>query len=322
MTTSETMEQKPLWLLIEEKILELDAQDVEAENLEATIQRMAADLDGTGYNVSRLGGNLLELRWAVSDMRSVGRPLLKDLNEALGALTLEDMTAAYTATTKLLDDLVATWPKIKRSHRRPDVIKMVEKARLDLMVAKAKTMSGDEGIRYLIAEKVKEKNIISALEITEEKLAQVKEMIKQELAERKRVQNLLEKVADKSDEEKVKFLIENNVSQELIFDMAQVGQDAIDAAQKAMEEELKEKQRLAEEEAARKKAEAEGPALEDIPGDKMLEYIESIREILEFSDQEKEIRVMCEQSSIPKALVDITVSEPEKLDELEKNAQG
>ena len=84
MATSETMEQKPLWLLIEEKISELGAQDVEAENLETTIHRMATDLDGTGYNVSRLGGNLLELRWAVGDMRSVGRPLLKDLNEALG----------------------------------------------------------------------------------------------------------------------------------------------------------------------------------------------------------------------------------------------
>ena len=43
---------------------------------------------------------------------------------------------------------------------------------------------------------------------------------------------------------------------------------------------------------------------------------------MEFSDQEKEIRVMCEQSSIPVALVDIAVSEPEKLDELEKKAEG
>jgi len=84
----------------------------------------------------------------------------------------------------------------------------------------------------------------------------------------------------------------------------------------------KEKQRLEEEAAARKKAEAAGPALEDIPPDEMLEYIASIRDIFEFSDQEKEIRVMCEQSSIPKALVDIAVSEPGRLDELEKAAQG
>jgi hypothetical protein len=89
-----------------------------------------------------------------------------------------------------------------------------------------------------------------------------------------------------------------------------------------MEEELKEKQRLEEEAAARKKEEAAGPALEEMAPDEMLEHIEAIREIMEFSDQEKEIRVMCEQSAIPKALVDIAVSEPEKLDELEKQAEG
>ncbi|MGD8258971.1 MAG: hypothetical protein PVH56_15495, partial [Desulfobacterales bacterium] len=77
-----------------------------------------------------------------------------------------------------------------------------------------------------------------------------------------------------------------------------------------------------EEAAARKKEEAAGPPLEEIPPDEMLEHIEAIREIMEFSDQEKEIRVMCEQSSIPKALVDIAVSDPDKLDELEKEAEG
>ena len=41
--------------------------------------------------------------------------------------------------------------------------------------------------------------------------------------------------------------------------------------------------------------------------------IEAIREIMEFSDQEKEIRVMCDQSSIPKALVDIAVSDPDSI---------
>ena len=54
----------------------------------------------------------------------------------------------------------------------------------------------------------------------------------------------------------------------------------------------------------------------------MLEHIESLREILEFSDVEAEIRTMCEQSAIPKALVDIAVSDPAKLDELEKEAGG
>jgi hypothetical protein len=107
-----------------------------------------------------------------------------------------------------------------------------------------------------------------------------------------------------------------------MMELGGVDQSAIDAAKKAMEEELKEKQRLAEEEAARKKKEAEGPSLEDMAPEDMLAHIEAIREIMEFSDVEKEIRTMCEQSSIPKALVDIAVSEPDKLDELEKQAGG
>ncbi|MFC1896585.1 hypothetical protein ACFL0Q_08015 [Thermodesulfobacteriota bacterium] len=89
-----------------------------------------------------------------------------------------------------------------------------------------------------------------------------------------------------------------------------------------MEAELKEKQKLEEEAAARKKAEAAGPPLEEIPLDERLAHIEAIREILEFSDKEKEIRTMCEQSSIPKCLVDIAISEPDRLDELEKEAGG
>ena len=50
--------------------------------------------------------------------------------------------------------------------------------------------------------------------------------------------------------------------------------------------------------------------------------IESIRQILEFSDVEDEIRTMCEQSSIPKALVDIAVSDKDRLDELESQAEA
>ena len=42
---------------------------------------------------------------------------------------------------------------------------------------------------------------------------------------------------------------------------------------KAMEEELKEKQKLEEEAAARKKAEAEGPSLDSIPPDEMIDHI-------------------------------------------------
>jgi len=322
MTTEDATAKKPLWLRIEEQILPLDSQDLSGENLEASIQRIAGELDGAGYNVSRHGGNMIKLRFAVDKARGAGRPFLKDFNDAVSALTLDDVAEPYTATTNLIDQLGDMWPELRSSERRPDVIGIIENTKLNLLIAKAKALPDDQGIRMLIGEEVEFPVIAKALEITDEKLQQVNEQIKKERAERARVASLLEKVADKTNEEKVRHLFDNDVSEELIMEMAKVDQGVLDAVKKAMEAELKEKQRLAEEEAARKKAEAEGPALEDITPEDMLAYIESIREIMEFSDQEKEIRTMCEQSSLPKSLVDIAVSEPAKLDELEKKAGG
>jgi hypothetical protein len=247
---------------------------------------------------------------------------MKDFNTAIAALTLEDVVDPYLATDRLISDIGETWPEIKKSERRADVIRIIEKTKLDLLIAKAKGLPEDEGIRLLIEEQVDPEVITSALDITGEKLQQVNSEMEKERAERKRVAKLLEALEGKPDEEKAKHLLANDVSEKLILEIAKVGQDAIDGAKQAMEAELKEKQRLEEEAAARKKQEAEGPQLEEIPPDEMLEHIEAIREIMEFSDQEKEIRVMCEQSSIPKSLVDIAVSEPEKLDELEKEAEG
>ncbi len=322
MTTSEATTKKPLWLSIEERLLEADSRELSGGNPEPLIQRIAGELDDMGFNVSRHGGNMIQLRFAVGRTLEVGGPYLKDFNEAVSTLTLEDVADAYAATTNLIEQLGQTWPEIRTPERRPYIIKIIENTKLNRLITKAKTLPDDQGIRMLIEEGVDFPVITKALEISEEKVEQVHEQIKAERAERERVSSLLEKAAEKSDEEKVRHLLENDVSEELIMEMAEVDQSAIDAVKKAMEEELKEKQRRAEEEAARKKAEAEGPALEDIPPDEMIEHIEAIRDILEFSDQEKEIRVMCEQSAIPKALVDIAVSEPEKLDELEKKAEG
>jgi hypothetical protein len=322
MTTSKATTKKPLWLLIEERILQLDPNDLSGENLETSIQRIAGELDGEGYNVSRHGGNLIKLRFAVDKARNAGKPLMKDFNATVSAFTLEDVANPYAATNKILDELGETWPELRSSERRPDVVDIVEQTKLDLLIAKAKGLQDDQGIRMLIEEAVDFQVITQALDITDEKLEEVNELIKKERAEIARVKELLEKVADKSNEEKIRYLFDNDVTEALMIEIGGVTQGDIDAAKKAMEEELKEKQRLAEEEAARKKAQAEGPSLEDIPADEMLDLIESVREIMEFSDQEKEIRVMCEQSAIPKALVDIAVSEPDKLDELEKKAEG
>lgn len=322
MTASDETKKKPLWLLIEENFLELDLQALSGENREATVQRIAGELDNAGYNVSHHGGNLLQLRWAMDDMQKVGRPLMKDLNDAIAALSLKDVADHYIATSKLINNLAETWPQLKKSERRPDVIQMVEKAKLNLLIKKAKGLPDDKGIRLLIGEKVADEVITNALGINKEKLDEVHTQIKKEKAERARVKTLIEAVEGKSNEEKVKHLIEKNVSENLIIEMAKVDQGVIDGAKQAMESALKEQQKLAKKAAAQKKKEAAGPSLDKIPPDKMLEYIESIREIMEFSEEEKEIRVMCDQSAIPKALVDIAVSEPDKLDELEKKAEG
>jgi hypothetical protein len=322
MTTSDSSEKKPLWLLIEEKISGLETQDLSGENLEASIQRIAGELDTAGCNVSGHGGRMLQLRWAMTDAHKAGRPMLKDLRTAIAALTLEDTADPYSAADRIIRDIAKTWPLINRSERRADVIAMVAQAKLDLLIARAKGLPDDDGIRFLINENVAPEEITRSLDITAEKLKQVNAEMEKERAEKARVASLIEAAAGKSDEEKIKHLLDNNVSEKLIIEMAGIDQSAINLVKQAMEAELKEKQRLAEEEAARKKEAAAGPTLEAIAPDQMLEYIESIREILEFSDVEKEIRVMCEQSAIPKALVDIAVSDPAKLDELEQKAQG
>lgn len=322
MTTIDTMEKKPLWLSMEECISKLSSEDLSENNREQTIHRIGKELDETGYNVSNHGGNFLQLRWAIDERLSIGRPFMKDFMDALESLTLEDLADPEPANAKLVRDVGDAWPKIKGSERRADVLRIVEKTKLDLLIAKAKGLSGDAGIRFLIEEEIASDVIVEGLDITTEKLEQVNADIEKELAERERVKTLLEAVENKTKEERVRHLLDNTVSDALIIELAKVDAGALAGIKKSIEAELEEKHRLAEEEAARKKTEAAGPALEDIDPEAMLEYIESIREILEFSDQEKDIRIMCEQSSIPTSLVDVAVSDPDRLDELEKEAEG
>jgi hypothetical protein len=319
--TVEKTKRKPLWLAIEEKLLELNTVNLSGDAKEEAIQKIIRELDAEGFNVYKSGGKIMHLRWAMDDMLKVGRPLMKDFNDAIAALSLEDVLDAYSATTDFIAKLGETWEEIRKVENRRDIIRIIEETKLDLIVKKAKEMSENEGIRYLIKEEVTRENIISKLAITEKKLAEVEAEIAKEKAERARVATLLQKVEGKSDLERVKHLITNDVAEELIIEMAGVDKGAIEDTRKAMEEELKEQQRKAEEEAARKKAEAAGPALEDITPEEMLNHIEAIREIKEFSDVEQEIRTMCEQSSIPQCLVDIAISDPDKLDELEKEAE-
>ncbi|MGD8412640.1 MAG: hypothetical protein PVF33_00320 [Candidatus Latescibacterota bacterium] len=322
MSSEAVASREPLWLLIEKKIQSLDDGDLSPDKIENTVKNVASSLDGTGHNVSLEAGNMLQLRWAIDARVAVGRPLMNDFNKAISALKLEDVADTYAATVKVIGDVGETWPDIKKSERKADVQRIVTKTKLGLLISHAKTLDEDGGIRFLISENIPDRTIIDSLGVSDETFAKVNAAVEAERAERQRVMKLLKAEAEATDEEKIKHLITNDVAVELIVELAGVDLGTVEAAREAMKAEMEEKKRLAEEEAARKKAEAEGPPIEDIPDDQLLEYIESVREILEFSDKENEIRSMCEQSSIPKSVVDIAVSEPEKLDELEEKAGG
>ncbi len=313
---------EPLWMLIEKQIQKYTDEDFTEANSLATARKIAEELDTTGYNVSKHGGNWMQLTAAVKARNRVGRPFMQDFNQAVSALGLDDIKDTYATAMKIISDLGRDWPSFLASKHRADVDEIIGNKKIELMIAMAKELSGEPGIRYLISESFEPQAIMEALGVSEEEYKSVKSKVDAELAEKARVQELFAAVVDASEEDKIKHLLNKNAADELITEIGGIEQSAIDAVKKAMEEELAEKKRKEEELAAKKAAEAAGPTLENIDSDDMLEYIEGIREVLEFSDVEKDIRTMCEQSSIPKALVDIAISDPDKLDELEKKAGG
>lgn len=322
MTDGTATMSRPLWLLIEEKIAGLEGADLAADAKERTVHRLAGALDEAGFNVSRHAGNLMALRRALDARARIGRPMLHDFNEAIEALTLDGLANTYAAGMAVVRQVAAAWPEVADLDRRDDILEIVEARKLDLLVAKAKGMDGDKGARLLIAEGIAPATIIDRLGLTDAAFKAVTAAIAAEEAERVRIGKLMAEVADKAPLDQARHLITHDVADVDIVAVAGLDQSAIDGAREAMAEELREKQRKAEEAAAAKKAAAEGPALDAIPPEEMLEFIESIREIMEFSEDPDEIRTMCEQSSIPKSLVDAVVGNPDKLDELEKAAGG
>ncbi len=313
---------KPLWLFIETEIQNYKDMDFsEANNLETT-RKIAAALDETGYNVSKSAGNWLQLKVAVEARNSAGRPFIKDFDGAITALALEDVEDTYICAMRIINNLGKDWLYFLASENRPDVEEIVRNRKIELVTAKAKELGGESAIRFLISESFEPQKIIEILGISEDEFKAVKSKVDAEFAEIARVKNLLVSVEEASEEDKIKHLLNENAAEELITEIGGIDQSAIDSVKKTMEAELAEKKRKEEELAAQKVAEAAGPSLDDISSDDMLEYIEGIREILDFADSEKDIRTMCEQSSYPKSLVDIAVSDPDKLDELEKTAEG
>jgi hypothetical protein len=322
MTVSNGNLKEPLWVAMEKKILEHTSGDSSDSNRESSIQKIAAELDDSGYCVSSHGGNMLQLRWAMEEKNRNGKPLMQDLNEAIKKLTFEDVENAKTAAAKVINALGAAWPKIQDSDRTPTILGMVEKVRLGFLVQRAKDLSESQGIRYLIDYKVASDVIVRELEISQERYDQEVAAVEEERAKKAHVAALLGAVADKTEEERIKYLINNGITDELIVEIAGVEQASVDNVRTSMEEELKEKQRQAEEEAARKAALAAGPSLEEISMEDRLTHIEAIRDIMDLCDQEDDIRKMCEQSKVPKCLVDIAITDPDKLDELEQEAEG
>jgi len=322
MEESRNKGKEPLWLLIEKQIQKYTNRDFTEANILATSRKIAEELDKTGYNVSKHGGHWIQLTAAVEARNRVGRPFMQDLDQAVTALSLEDIKDTYATAMKIIREMGRDWPSFLASEHRADVDEIVANRRIELTIARAKELSGEPGIRYLISKSFEPQAIMEALGVSEEKYKSVKSKVDAELAEKARIQELFYAVEDASEEDKIKHLLNKKASEELIKEIGGIEQSAIDAVKKSMEEELAEKKRMEEELAAKKAAEAAGPALEDMGSDDMLKYIEGIREIMEFSDVEKDIRTMCEQSAIPKALVDIAISDPDKLDELEKEAGG
>lgn len=307
-------ETTPLWLAMEKEIAGL--QDGDVGDSEKAVHTVAERLDESGYTVSTHAANMMALREAIAARIEVGHPLVTDFEQAIGALTLDDVHDTLKASVNVANDLGDTWPSMREYSRRADIQAVVEHTKLDLLVAEAKTRPGDKGIRFLLSEDVPHETVIDRLEVTQQQIDTVIAAIKAEQAAIAKVQELLAEVEGKPDVEQVRHLIDHDLPEETIIEVGGFSQASIDQVREMIAEEEREAARKAAEEAERKKAEAEGPPLEEIPKDELEEYVESIQEIMEFSDDPDEIRTMCEQSNIPKALVDIAVTDPDKLESL------
>ena len=67
---------EPLWILVEKQIQGYSDEDFSEANRLETARKIAEELDQTGYNVSKSGGNWLRLRAALEARDRVGRPFM------------------------------------------------------------------------------------------------------------------------------------------------------------------------------------------------------------------------------------------------------
>ena len=187
---------EPLWMLIEKQIQKYTDEDFSEANSLETSRKIAEELDKTGYNVSKHGGNWLQLKAAVKARNRVGRPFMQDFDQAVSALGLDDIKDTYATAMKIIRDLSRDWPSFLDSKHRADVDEIVGNKKIELMIARAKELSGEPGIRYLISESFEPQAIMEALGVSEEEYKGVKSKVDKELAEKARVQELFAAVED------------------------------------------------------------------------------------------------------------------------------
>ena len=154
---------EPLWILIEREIQKYTEEDFSEANSLETSRKIAAELDETGYNVSKSGGNWMRLKAAVKARGRVGRPFMDDFNLAVSSLGLNDIEDPHATAMKIIRALGNDWPTFLASEHRPDVDAIVQKKKVDLMIARAKELSGEQGMRYLISESFEPQAVMEAL---------------------------------------------------------------------------------------------------------------------------------------------------------------
>jgi hypothetical protein len=166
-----TQGRRPLWLEIEDKILEHTEQGLNEAEQESVIQKIAAELELKG------GDNWLHLRWAVEERLEKRSILMKEFNESLSALKLEDVTDTYSAMMKLTYKLGEKWPRLKESKYRPDVQALIEEIKLDLQIAKSKELGGQKGVRFMIEQAVDKEIVLESLGISEDEYKEANAII-------------------------------------------------------------------------------------------------------------------------------------------------
>ena len=91
MTTSDATEKKPLWLSIEENILGLGSQDLSAANLEASIQRVAGELDNVKAGFEGYTGRIEALRARILALLPDVQLARSDASQQLQQLALKEL---------------------------------------------------------------------------------------------------------------------------------------------------------------------------------------------------------------------------------------